>query len=413
MTSTAEQDTEQSVCSVYTVVYDFSNEDRSWKVAGKGGWSELHICHDTKDDTYRILAWTHETQEVLVNVDLNHECDYKEKSPNFHSFKDETGTRRGFGFHKSEKNLKNAKNFLETVRGIIIKLTPNSNINNQRNHSIIQQVPTLSKEQRTQPPEKGSDGKLRIHSEWTCPAKAKGSDNSIALPNQVAHTANIILDAKTGTFLAGQNAKLPEGFMKYANQKFGVKPKDLPRIAVDGYKSKLPLILVQMKTRFLHLKGPQTKGIFRLAPDAQECAEMKAAMQSGSKDWLNKNCDVNVIANLIKIWFRELPKPILNTVKPAVIELSQTEEKVEKALEQFDELNASLLCWLWDFCAELAEHSETNKMNIQNLGIVISPNLFNTNNIENPMKAMEFSRKVTTFFQKGILMRMQKKKNSR
>jgi len=405
-----QEDTEQSVCSVYTVVYDFSDEDRSWKVAGSGGWSELHVCEDTADNSFRILAWTHENQEVLVNVNLNHHCDYKEKSDNFHSFKDESGKRRGFGFHRSDKNLKNAQEFLSVVRDTIKQLQKGAHVAS-RHHSIIQQVPTLSQEEsgkgrvmRTKPPERDSAGKLKIHPEWSCPAKDKGADEKINLPTEVAHEATLMLDHKTGTFVASNAGKLPPGMLEAANKKFGVSPKDLPRIAVDGYKSKIPLLLVQMKERLLDLKGLKEVGIFRLAPDQGECKEIQSMMNRGS-DWLNKPCDVNVIANLIKIWFRELPEPILNTVKPAVIELSQTEEAVAKALNQFSELNSTLLEWLWDFCVQLSENSKENKMNVQNLGIVMSPNLFNTNHIENPMKAMEFSRKVTTFFQKGVALR--------
>lgn len=399
-------DTEQSVCSVYTVVYNFSDEDRSWKVAGSGGWSELHVCEDTSDGTYRILAWTHEKQEVLVNVNLNFQCDYKAKSDNFHSFKDEQGVRRGFGFHRSEKNLKNAKEFLEVVRKVVAKLRKNSQKSNSknRNHSIIQQVPTLTQEERTNPPEKDTSGKLKIHPEWSCAAKNMGADDKIELPTQVALEGSLVMDKKTGDFRPAVGTKLPKGMLEAANMKFGVEPKTLPRIAIDGYKSKIPLLLVQMKERLKDLKGLEEQGIFRLAPDAEECKKIQSMMNKGS-DWLNTPCDVNVIANLIKIWFRELPEPILNTVDPAVIELSQTEEKVKKSLQKFSEINSTLLCWLWDFCCELVVFEKKSKMNVQNLGIVMSPNLFNTDHIENPMKAMEFSRKVTTYFQKGVTWR--------
>ena len=55
--------TEKSVKSCYAVIYTLKN--RKWAVAGEGGWSECHLCLDTLDNSYRILAWTVKSQEVL------------------------------------------------------------------------------------------------------------------------------------------------------------------------------------------------------------------------------------------------------------------------------------------------------------------------------------------------------------
>ena len=102
-------------------------------------------------------------------------------------------------------------------------------------------------------------------------------------------------------------------------------------------------------------------------------------------------------------------------------------------MDKFPELERALLMWLWDFCVEIQSKSSVNKMTVQvkkklrsflstfnlqkkgffcsfffveNLGIVIGPNLFNTEAFQNPMKAMEFSGKVVTYFQKGVEWRM-------
>ena len=45
------------------------------------------------------------------------------------------------------------------------------------------------------------------------------------------------------------------------------------------------------------------KGIFRLAPDAGECDHIKSKMNSGGA-WIDEKTDVNVFANLLKVWFR-------------------------------------------------------------------------------------------------------------
>jgi len=397
---------EHSIGSCYTVVYDFDESNRSWKVAGNGGWSELHICFDEQDESFRILAWTHDNQEVLVNVNLDHKCEYKEKSENFHSFKDRDSQRRGFGFHKSQRNLESARTFLDVVQKTLTELRrkANSDVGMQkRAQSIIATVPTLSEGVSNTMPQKAPDGHFVIHAPRD--AKLNHGDSSIQNPDAVKHTSHVEFDPVTGAYIF--HGKTPEGFKQMANQQFGVPPKNLARVNVidpttgDNYNTKIPVLLTQLKQRLLDLGGLQEKGIFRLAPDANECSQIKDKINQGD-EWIDLQVDVNVIANLLKVWFRDLPIPLLNCVESRVIEMNQTVEGVSKSVSQFEEPFQSLLLWLWDFCVEIAEHSQVNKMGIQNLGIVIGPNLFNTQNFDNPMKAMDFSGKVVTYFQKGI-----------
>jgi len=402
----ASSNNEHSIGSCYTVVYDFDETNRSWKVAGNGGWSELHICFDENDQSYRILAWTHDNQEVLVNVNLDSKCEYKEKSENFHSFKDRDSTRRGFGFHKSDRNLESAKEFLTVVRKTLTELRRQANTSvNSRNQSIIATVPTLSEGVSKALPKKDINGHFVIHAPRD--VKSSRGDQAIQNPNAVKHTSHVEFDPKTGNYIF--HGKTPEGFIKMANQQFGINPKTLARVEVidptkkgnQYYDVKIPLILTQLKSRLFDLKGLHEKGIFRLAPDANECKELKNMINSG-KDWVDKQVDVNVIANLLKVWFRDLPVPLLNCVPGQVIEMNQSVDKVAKSTANFEEPFRTLLLWLWDFCVEIAANSKENKMGIQNLGIVIGPNLFNTNSFDNPMKAMDFSGKVVTYFQRGI-----------
>ena len=57
---------EKSIKSCYAVVYEFENG--TWKVSGEGGWSEVHLCHDSSDNSYRILAWTVKKQKVNLHI---------------------------------------------------------------------------------------------------------------------------------------------------------------------------------------------------------------------------------------------------------------------------------------------------------------------------------------------------------
>jgi len=195
----------------------------------------------------------------------------------------------------------------------------------------------------------------------------------------------------------------PPGFNKELNKQFGVPPQQLRSVAVPGYTHKIPKILLDLRELIKKHGGYKLVGIFRLAPDGGANDELKQMINAGEKWKTTKNAkDVNICANLLKIWFRELPRPILNQVAQGVIENSQTVKEVGEKVAKFPEPAQSILVWLWDLCVEVAAHSATNKMTPQNLAIVIGPNLFNTQSIQNPMAAMTFSGKVVVFFQKGI-----------
>ena len=137
---------------------------------------------------------------------------------------------------------------------------------------------------------------------------------------------------------------------------------------------------------------------------------MKAIIDKGKFDGSVLNSDdVNVFANLIKVWFRDLPNPILNCVDPTMIELAQTEDEVKKVVNNFPEPQKSIFMWLCDMCVDCAKFESKNKMGANNLAIVIGPNLFNTDNFENPMKAMTFSGKVVQFFKLAIQNRQKER----
>jgi len=401
------QTKEQSVKSSYTVVYELRNKE--WVALGNGGWSEVHLCSDIEDGTFRILAWSVETQEVLLNASVTENCVYKgSKKPNFHSFQSENG-KYGLGFHKSEDALKQANEFLKTISSVVTQLKKQAAGTRQSTLVPDKVQNSLVKEGLISTKDFKALGNLKILPPK--PGKHRGADKLIHDPQQVKHERHGYWDPKEQKF----KGNFPPGFDKELNKQFGVRAKTIAREHVKGYKEKIPCILVQLKNMLIKHGAYDEVGLFRLAPDATTCDQLKTIINQGNRDWTKHKFaeDVNVCANLLKVWFRELPKPILNQVDRSDIEKSQKIEEVAKAVGNFPEPAQSILIWLWDLCVEVAAHKETNKMTPQNLAIVIGPNLFNTTEIQNPMAAMTFSGKVVVFFQKGIEWRMDVAKKKR
>jgi len=185
-------------------------------------------------------------------------------------------------------------------------------------------------------------------------------------------------------------------------KQFGVAPEALPCKRVTGYPSELPTLLLDLKQMIRDLGGYKTVGIFRLAPEGKRNDEVKKLIDRGGGEWKTNCRDENLCANLLKVWLREMPIPIMDQVEKSLIQSSQDLGTVAKALEEFPEPGRSILLYLWDMCVEIAALETVNKMSPHNLAVVIAPNLFDANQFENPMKAMNFSASASMFFQKGI-----------
>ena len=190
----------------------------------------------------------------------------------------------------------------------------------------------------------------------------QGGDKKILNPDKVEHTVRVVHDKDTGQFHG-----LPTEWLEALNQQFGVKPHLLPSVKLDNYEHKIPKVLITLRDKLEEGNAYQTVGIFRLAPNATQSDQMKDSINKGKFDEMLKSMkgneeDVNVYANLIKVWFRDLPDPLLNCVDPTMIELAQTEPEVAKVVTKFPEPQKSIFLWLCDMCCECAKSEAVNKM---------------------------------------------------
>jgi len=182
---------------------------------------------------------------------------------------------------------------------------------------------------------------------------------------------------------------------------FGVEPSSLEMETDSGYQ--VPSILVAMKRSIIECEGLKQEGIFRLAGEQTEIKRIKEVMNK--KEFTSSN-DVNSIASLLKIWYRELPTPILNCVPQESIFHSNEQAGCVKAVEDLPDLQKTLLCWLMDILIMTAQNSKENKMTTQNLAIVVAPNLYDVST-NNPMEGLVMSQKCVQFLLNVLNHRMQ------
>eukprot|EP01087_Luapelamoeba_hula_P023406 TRINITY_DN858_c0_g1_i1.p1 TRINITY_DN858_c0_g1~~TRINITY_DN858_c0_g1_i1.p1 ORF type:complete len:243 (+),score=46.04 TRINITY_DN858_c0_g1_i1:399-1127(+) len=182
---------------------------------------------------------------------------------------------------------------------------------------------------------------------------------------------------------------------------FGVNPTLLDFCEDSGFQ--VPVVLAQMRRYVVEQGGLHLEGIFRLAGNATEMSHIKNRMNTmhhfdpDARDQGSDDApEVNAIANLVKVWFRELPQPILNSLPSDVICNTTDMESSVHGLEALEEMERTLLGWLINFLADAAEFKSTNKMTEQNLAIVVAPNLYNPPS-HDPMEGLLLSQKSTQF----------------
>ncbi|EFA79783.1 RhoGAP domain-containing protein [Heterostelium album PN500] len=172
---------------------------------------------------------------------------------------------------------------------------------------------------------------------------------------------------------------------------FGVDPATLEMVEDVGCR--VPSILVAMKRSLIEYGGLEQEGIFRLAGEQTEIKRIKESM---NKNEFNSSNDINTVASLIKIWYRELPTPILNSIPTEKIFHCNDVDECVDAVNKLPEMQKNLLDWLMNLLLHVASHSNVNKMTLQNLAIVVAPNLYDVSS-SNPMEGLVLSQKCVQF----------------
>ncbi|ETO04187.1 hypothetical protein RFI_33211, partial [Reticulomyxa filosa] len=149
-------------------------------------------------------------------------------------------------------------------------------------------------------------------------------------------------------------------------RQFGVPIKSLAQTDIPHYDAPIPSVLVTLGTWLFETQGHLIEGIFRKQPDVKECDRIKDLLNLGKANEIQvETLDPLAIANLIKVWFRELPDSLLHPIGMQTIEQSQSTSKFVASFQTIPEPNKSIFLWLLDLCAEVAACQSTNQMNPQ------------------------------------------------
>eukprot|EP01128_Nolandella_sp_AFSM9_P006311 TRINITY_DN3216_c0_g1_i2.p1 TRINITY_DN3216_c0_g1~~TRINITY_DN3216_c0_g1_i2.p1 ORF type:complete len:716 (-),score=240.87 TRINITY_DN3216_c0_g1_i2:139-2286(-) len=140
----------------------------------------------------------------------------------------------------------------------------------------------------------------------------------------------------------------------------------------------LPLVLTTLCDRVVELDGYQTEGIFRVPGDVAQLTALKIQIEHGDYSCQGL-VDAHVPGSLLKLWMRELAKPIIPTALYDDAIVSAKADDWEKSVilaEKLEDLNRRVALYVVKYLRDMAvpENVPVTKMSTTNLAMVFAPN---------------------------------------
>ncbi|CAM9195217.1 unnamed protein product [Ectocarpus sp. 6 AP-2014] len=137
----------------------------------------------------------------------------------------------------------------------------------------------------------------------------------------------------------------------------------------------------------LDAHGLYVPGLFRVPGNTEKIQQLKSTFDAGEHVEFDERIhDVHEVATLLKMYFRELPEPVVPTafyypmLEASVKDLTEFVETVRVLVAQLPEINRTCVRLLFAFLLRVSLLSAENLMTTENLGIVFAPNLLRAPN---------------------------------
>uniref|UniRef100_A0A8C6T9A4 Rho-GAP domain-containing protein n=1 Tax=Neogobius melanostomus TaxID=47308 RepID=A0A8C6T9A4_9GOBI len=145
----------------------------------------------------------------------------------------------------------------------------------------------------------------------------------------------------------------------------------------------IPAVLKDM-VEYLNDNGLQHRGLFRLCGSVVRMRTLRQRWDRGESVDLQNDGDVPTVASLLKLFFRELPVPIVpEPLRRQLIhsldgnaDVSLTNQSLKEYLHNLTADNLVILSYLINFLSRVATHNQSNHMPIENLATIFGPCIF-------------------------------------
>ncbi|XP_020510862.1 N-chimaerin [Labrus bergylta] len=153
---------------------------------------------------------------------------------------------------------------------------------------------------------------------------------------------------------------------------------------VKAHNTKRPMV-VDMCIQEIEARGLQSEGLYRISGFSELIEDVKLAFdRDGEKADISSNAyeDINCITGALKLYFRELPIPLITyDAHPRFIEAAKITdpekrlEAVHEALKLLPPAHCETLRYLMAHLKRVIQAEKENLMTSENLGIVFGPTL--------------------------------------
>ncbi|GMI92263.1 hypothetical protein like AT5G22400 [Hibiscus trionum] len=229
----------------------------------------------------------------------------------------------------------------------------------------------------------------------------------ISWPTNVRHVAHVTFDRFNG-FLGLPvefEPEVPRRAPSASTTVFGVSTESM-QLSYDSRGNIVPTILLLMQRRLYAQGGLQAEGIFRINADNSQEEYVREQLNAGV---VPEGIDVHCLAGLIKAWFRELPRGVLDSLSPEQVLQCQTEEQCAELARLIPPTEFALLDWSVNLMADVVQQEHVNKMNARNIAMVFAPNM---TQMADPLNALMYAVQVMNFLKTLIVRTLREREDS-
>ncbi|MCO5567485.1 hypothetical protein L7F22_021178 [Adiantum nelumboides] len=232
----------------------------------------------------------------------------------------------------------------------------------------------------------------------TCQGSVDDISMEIGWPTNVRHVAHVTFDRFNG-FLGLPiefQMEVPRRVPSASASVFGVSAESM-QCSYDRKGNSVPTILLLLQERLYDQGGLKAEGVFRINAENGQEEFVRDQINHGIVPF---GIDVHCLAGLIKAWFRELPRGVLDSLSPEQVMQCNTEEQALALVKTLPPMQGALLDWGINLMADVVQEEHFNKMNAHNIAMVFAPNM---TQMSDPLTALMHAVQVMNLLKTLIL----------
>ncbi|KAI8352875.1 Rho GTPase activation protein [Choanephora cucurbitarum] len=155
--------------------------------------------------------------------------------------------------------------------------------------------------------------------------------------------------------------------------------------------TRIPFIILNC-IREVELRGLSVEGIYRKSGTLIQIKELQDAMSEQKNILLSQYQDVSVVTSVLKLYFRELPTPLISNdfIFPPDMQVQERVDKICSLLRLMPNECYHTLKYLMEHLRRVHQNHTINRMPSKNLAVIFGPTLmrFTAGNEEQQMRDM-------------------------